>query len=160
MSDELTNFSAVRLATMMRRREVSPVEVVAAHLARVERLNPELNAVVTLAPDALERAGEVEAALMRGEDVGALCGVPVTVKDTIEVRGLRATSGSKPRAGDVPERDAPAVERLRAAGAIILGKTNASELALDYTTDNPVFGRTNNPHDLSRTPGGSSGGCA
>jgi Asp-tRNA(Asn)/Glu-tRNA(Gln) amidotransferase A subunit family amidase len=92
--------------------------------------------------------------------VGALCGVPLTVKDTIEVRGLRATSGSKTRAGYVPETDAPAVGRLRAAGAIILGKTNASELALDYTTDNPVFGRTSNPHDLSRTPGGSSGGCA
>jgi amidase len=160
MSEELTNLSATRLAGMMRRREVSPVEVVRAHLGRIERLNPQLNAVVALAPDALERAGEVEASLMRGAAAGALCGVPMTVKDTIEVRGLRATGGSKPRAGYVPESDAPAVALLRAAGAIFLGKTNASELALDYTTDNPVFGRTNNPHDLSRTPGGSSGGCA
>jgi amidase len=160
MSEELTDFSAARLAGMMRRREASPVEVVRAHLGRIEQLNPKLNAVVTLAPDALGRAGEVEAALMRGESVGALCGVPLTVKDTIEVRGLRATSGSKPRAEYVPESDAPAVALLRAAGAVIVGKTNASELALDYTTDNPVFGRTNNPRDLSRTPGGSSGGCA
>jgi Asp-tRNA(Asn)/Glu-tRNA(Gln) amidotransferase A subunit family amidase len=161
MTDErLTTYTTARLAELMRRREVSPVEVVEAHLGRIERLNPELNAVVTVAPDALERAREAEAALTRGGTVGPLCGVPVTVKDTIEVRGLRATSGSKARADYVPESDAPSVGRLRAAGAIILGKTNASELALDYTTDNPVFGRTSNPRDLARTPGGSSGGCA
>ena len=161
MTDEsLTTFSTARLAELVCRREVSPVEVVQAYLSRIERLNPNLNAVVTLAPDALERAKEAGAVLTRGGTAGALCGVPLTVKDTIEVRGLRATSGTKARADYVPESDAPAVARLRAAGVIILGKTNASELALDYTTDNPVFGRTNNPHDLSRTPGGSSGGCA
>ncbi len=97
---------------------------------------------------------------MRGEATGALHGVPVTVKDTIEVRGLPATAGTKIRAAFVPESDAVAVARLRAAGAIILGKTNTSELALDYVSDNPVYGRTNNPFDLTRTPGGSSGGCA
>jgi Asp-tRNA(Asn)/Glu-tRNA(Gln) amidotransferase A subunit family amidase len=161
MTDEgLTTLTAARLAELMRRREVSPVEVVEAHLGRIERLNPNINAVVALAPDALERAREAEAALMSGEAKGSLCGVPLTVKDTIEARGMRATSGSKARAGYAPGRDAPAVGRLRAAGAIVLGKTNASELALDYTTDNPVFGRTSNPHDPSRTPGGSSGGCA
>ena len=161
MTDEsLTTFSTTRLTELIRRREVSPVEVVRAHLERIERLNPSLNAVVTVAPDALERAREAESALMSGGPTGSLCGVPLTVKDTIEVRGLRATSGSKAREGYVPEGDAPAAARLRAAGAIILGKTNASELALDYTTDNLVFGRTNNPHDSSRTPGGSSGGCA
>ncbi|MCA1633119.1 MAG: amidase [Acidobacteria bacterium] len=160
MNDELTTFSATRLADLIRRREVSPVEVVEAYLKRIERLNPDLNSVVTLAPDALERAREAEAAVMRGGETGALCGVPMTVKDTIDVRRLRATGGSKARENYVPGADAPAVGRLRAAGAIILGKTNASEVALDYTTDNPVFGRTNNPFDLSRTPGGSSGGCA
>src|SRR5688500_9253456 len=98
MDSELTTLSASELARLVRGREVSPVEVVAAHLGRVERLNPQLNAVVTLAPDTLERAREVEAALMRGETLGALGGVPLTVKDTIEVRGLRATSGSKTRA--------------------------------------------------------------
>jgi Asp-tRNA(Asn)/Glu-tRNA(Gln) amidotransferase A subunit family amidase len=145
---------------MLRSRAVSPVEVVEAYLARIERLNPQLNAVVALAEDARERAREIEAALMRGDHVGRLAGVPVTVKDTIEVRGLRTTFGSRLRADYVPQTEGGALARLRAAGAIILGKTNASEMALDYTTDNPVYGRTNNPFDLARTPGGSSGGCA
>lgn len=160
MPDELTELSASRLAAMMRRREVSPVEVVGAHLRRIERLNPGLNAVVTLAPDALGRAREIEAALTRGEAAGALAGLPVTVKDTIEVAGLPATCGSRVRADLVPRQDATAVARLRAAGAVILGKTNTAEMALDYTADNPVYGRTNNPVDAARTPGGSSGGCA
>src|SRR2546423_1483980 len=145
---------------MIRAREVSPVEVVEAYLRRIEDLNPQLNAIVTLAPDALERAREAEAKVLSGEALGALQGVPVTVKDTIAVEGLRATSGSRVFADSVASEDAPAVSRLRASGAIILGKTNCSELALDYTSDNEVFGRTNNPHDLARTPGGSSGGCA
>jgi amidase len=157
---ELTELSAARLATMMRAREASPVEVVKAYLSRIERWNPQLNAVVTLAPDAIERAREAEAAIMHGGEVGALCGVPLTVKDTIETRGLRTTGGSLLRAGHVPTEDAPAVSRLRAAGAIILGKTNVPEMAIPYECDNPVFGRTHNPHDLSRTSGGSSGGEA
>jgi Asp-tRNA(Asn)/Glu-tRNA(Gln) amidotransferase A subunit family amidase len=160
MNEELTTFTAARLAGMIGRREVSPVDAVSAYLERIERLNADLNAVVTLAPDALERAREAEASVMRGGPQGALCGVPLTVKDTIEARGVRATGGSKARAEYVPDCDAPAVARMRAAGAIILGKTNASEMALDYTTDNSLFGRTNNPFDSSRTAGGSSGGCA
>lgn len=145
---------------MIRAREVSPVEAAEAYLRRIESLNPTLNAVVTLAPDVLERAHQAEAAVVRGESLGVLHGVPVTVKDTIEVRGLRTTYGSRVRAEHVAGEDAPAVARLRAAGAIILGKTNCAEFALDYTSENPVFGRTNNPHDHTRTPGGSSGGCA
>lgn len=160
MSDELTNFSAAQLASMIRTRAVSPVEIIEAHLRRIERLNPALNAVVTLAPDALERAREAEAAIMRGESSASLRGIPVTVKETIDVRGLRSTAGTRVREDYVPATDAPAVASLRRAGAIIIGKTNCSEMALDYTTDNPVFGRTNNPFDLTRTPGGSSGGCA
>jgi Asp-tRNA(Asn)/Glu-tRNA(Gln) amidotransferase A subunit family amidase len=139
---------------------VSPVEAVEAHLRRIESENPRLNAVVALAPDAIERAREAEGAVARGEACGALQGVPVTVKDTIDVRGLPAVYGSRVRVGHVPGEDATAVARLRAAGAIILGKTNCPEFALDYTSENPVYGRTNNPHDLARTPGGSSGGCA
>jgi amidase len=123
-------------------------------------LNPRLNALVALAPDTLEQAREAEAAAARGEARGALHGVPLTVKDTVDVRGMTAACGSRVRAGVVPEEDAPAVARLRAAGAIILGKTNCPEFALDYTSENPVYGRTNNPHDAARTPGGSSGGCA
>lgn len=158
--NELTTISLTRIAELIRKREVSPVEVAEAHLHRIEELNPFLNAIVTLAPDLLERAKDAEAALMRGESGGALHGVPVTIKDTIETAGLRTTSGSKMRIDYVPQTDAPAVARLKAAGAILLGKTNAAEMAMDYTAENPVFGRTNHPQDASLTPGGSSGGEA
>ena len=158
--NELTEKSATELAGMIRMRAVSPVEVVKAYLRRVEKLNPRLNAIVTLAPDAPERARQAEAAIRLNEKTGPLHGVPVTVKDTIETRGLRTTCGSPLRADHVPNRDAPAVALLKQAGAIVLGKTNVSELAMELTTDNPVFGRTNNPHDETRTPGGSSGGEA
>jgi amidase len=160
MSDELIKLSATKLAALIRARAVSPVEVIEAYLRRVERLNPQLNAIVTLSPDALERAREAEAAIMRGDDVGMLHGVPISVKDTIETEGLRTTSGSMLRARRVPDKDAPAVRRLKAAGAILLGKTNVPEMAIPYECDNPVFGRTNNPHDLRLTSGGSSGGEA
>lgn len=165
--NELTQVSAAHLAELIRTRSVSPVEVAAAYLARIEDLNPALNAIVTLAPDVLERAREMETAVMRSRSsrsssgpLGALHGVPLTVKDTFDVAGLRSTSGSRLRAERVPEEDARAVIHLRAAGAIILGKTNVPEMALTYDSDNPVFGRTNNPHDHTRTPGGSSGGEA
>jgi Asp-tRNA(Asn)/Glu-tRNA(Gln) amidotransferase A subunit family amidase len=160
MTGELTRLSAARAAKLIRGGELSPVDLMKAYLHRIESLNPKLNAVVTLASDALERAREAEQKLTRGEAVGALHGVPLTVKDTIDVRGVRTTRGSRVEADYVPTEDATAVARLRAAGGIIVGKTNCAELALEYTSDNPVFGRTNNPHDLSRSPGGSSGGCA
>ncbi|MFN2452867.1 MAG: amidase [Pyrinomonadaceae bacterium] len=161
MTDELTHQSAAALAALMRACRVSPVEVIEAHLRRIEFLNPRLNAVVTLAPDAIERAREAEDSVMRGdENIGVLCGVPVTIKDTIETKDLRTTSGSPLRATYIPMQDSTAVARLKAAGAIVIGKTNVSEMAMAYDADNPVFGRTNNPHDLTRTPGGSSGGCA
>jgi Asp-tRNA(Asn)/Glu-tRNA(Gln) amidotransferase A subunit family amidase len=160
MVDDLTSHSATKLVELIRARAVSPVEVAEAHLRRIEQMNPALNAIVTLAPDVIEKAREAEQAINRGDDVGRLHGLPVTVKDTIETTHLRTTSGSKVRADFVPDEDAPAVARLKAAGAIILGKTNTAELAMDYTADNPVFGRTNNPHDASRVPGGSSGGEA
>jgi Asp-tRNA(Asn)/Glu-tRNA(Gln) amidotransferase A subunit family amidase len=140
--------SLTRLAEMIRKREVSPAEVVEAHLEQISRLNPELNAIVTLAPG------------LSDFSEGPLSGVPITIKDTIETAGIRTTSGSRLRADYVPERDAPVVARLKAAGAIILGKTNAAEMAMDYTADNPVFGRTIHPLDPKLTPGGSSGGEA
>jgi len=145
---------------LIRARAVSPVEVAECYLRRSEELNPRLNAIVTVAPDVLERAREAEEQVMSGEATGALHGVPMTIKDTIETGGLRTTSGSSVRADHVPAVDAPAVARLRAAGAILLGKTNVSEMALTYESDNPLFGRTNNPHDTSLTAGGSSGGEA
>jgi Asp-tRNA(Asn)/Glu-tRNA(Gln) amidotransferase A subunit family amidase len=119
-----------------------------------------LNAIVTIAPDVIERAKAAEAAVMRGDELGALHGVPVTIKDTIETAGLRTTSGSVIRKNYVPDADAPAVARLKAAGAIVLGKSNAAEMAMDYNADNPVFGRANHPQDPNLTPGGSSGGEA
>jgi Asp-tRNA(Asn)/Glu-tRNA(Gln) amidotransferase A subunit family amidase len=150
--------SITRLAELIRNREVSPVEVLQAYLDRIDLHNPKLNAIVTIAPDAMERARDAETAVSRGDALGPLHGVPVTIKDTIETAGLRTTSGSAMRADFIPQRDAPAVARLKAAGAIVLGKTNAAEMAMDYTADNPVFGHTNNPHNPSLTPGGSSGG--
>ena len=152
--------SLTRIAELIRSGAVSPVEVAEAHLDQIGKLNPHLNAIVTLAPDLFEKAKEAESVLQGGGHVGPLHGVPVTIKDTIETAGLLSTSGSKLRADYIPAKDAPAVARLKAAGAIILGKTNASEMAMDYTADNLVFGRTNHPLDASLTPGGSSGGEA
>jgi amidase len=160
VSDEITTKSATELVALIRSRAVSPVEVVEAHLRRIEQINPSLNAIVTLAEDAVDRARVCETALMSGNDVGPLHGLPMTVKDTIDTADLWTTSGSRLRAHHVPELDAASVARLKAAGAIILGKTNVPEMAIPYETDNPVFGRANNPHDLNRTPGGSSGGEA
>jgi Asp-tRNA(Asn)/Glu-tRNA(Gln) amidotransferase A subunit family amidase len=150
-NEEHCDRSLTKLVELIRTREVSAVEVVEAHLRQISRLNPALNAIVTLAPDALDRARTAQ---------GILFGVPITIKDTIETAGLRTTSGSRLRADFVPDRDALAVARLKAAGAVIIGKTNAAEMAMDYTADNPVFGRTVHPQDAQLTPGGSSGGEA
>lgn len=160
LSAELTNKSITELAALIRSRSVSPVELVEAHLQRIDRFNPSLNAIVTIAPNALEQARAAETAVYNGSELGPLHGVPLTIKDTIDTEGLRTTSGSRLRAAYLPQRDATVVARLKAAGAIILGKTNTPEMAIPYETDNPVFGRTNNPHDLNRTAGGSSGGEA
>ena len=158
--DQLTNRSVVELAFLIKTKQLSPVEVVLDYLQRIDRLNATVNAIVTLAPDALDQAKTAEAAVLRGDVIGPLHGVPLTVKDTIATAGIRTTSGSRTRENYLPARDAEAVARLKAAGAIILGKTNTSEMAIPYETDNPVFGRTNNPYDLRLTPGGSSGGEA
>lgn len=160
LMDELVSHSATALVELIRKRAISPVEVASAYLNRIDKLNPGFNAIVTLAPDFLVQAKAAEAAVLSGEELGPLHGLPVTIKDTIETAGLRTTSGSAIRANYVPDVDAPAVARLKAAGAIILGKTNTAEMAMDYTTDNPVFGRATNPYDPLVTTGGSSGGEA
>ncbi len=160
MTEDPTAKSATELASQIRTRRISAVEVVEAHLKRIEQVNPELNAIVTIANDALDRAREADESLGGVSSIGPLHGVPLTIKDTIDTQGLRTTYGSRLRAGHVPTQDATAVARLRAAGAIILGKTNTPEMAIPYETDNPVFGRTNNPHSSKRTAGGSSGGEA
>jgi amidase len=151
---------ALEVAARIRNREVSVVEVVRAQLERIEALNPAVNAVVTLDARALEAAASADAALARGDDVGPLHGVPFTLKDSHETRGLRTTVGFPALADHVPDTDGTVAARLRAAGAVLLGKTNVPPLLLSAQTVNPIFGRTSNPHDLTRTAGGSSGGSA
>jgi amidase len=148
------------LADAIRRRDISSRELLEHYLARVERLNPPLNAVVTLDTDGASKAADdADAALARGDIRGPLHGVPMTIKDTYETAGMRTTCGLE--AWDhVPELDAEAVRRLRDAGAVIFGKTNTPTLAGDWQTFNPIFGITNNPWDTTRTTGGSSGGAA
>ncbi|MFQ5927408.1 MAG: amidase, partial [Terriglobia bacterium] len=159
--DALTALSASQMAEMIARREISPVELLEAHLARIEERNRALNAIVSLAAErARAQARAAEAAVMQGAELGVLHGVPITIKSSIDVAGLRCEAGSKLRAGNVPATDAPLVARLRAAGAIVLGTTNVPDLLMAYETDNLLYGRTNNPWDLDRTPGGSSGGEA
>jgi amidase len=151
---------AVELVAMLRRREVSSRELLEMYLRRVEAHNGALNAIVTFDVDrARERAAEADAAVARGEFLGALHGLPITVKDVFETAGLRTTAGDPELTDHVPERDAVLVARLKAAGAVIFGKTNTPTQAADGQTFNPLFGTTNNPWDLTVTPGGSSGGC-
>jgi Asp-tRNA(Asn)/Glu-tRNA(Gln) amidotransferase A subunit family amidase len=158
---ELTFLSAVAMAEQIRNKELSPIELVEAHLSRIEKLNPQLNAFVQVdAEGAIRQARAAEAAVVHREKLGPLHGVPVSIKSSMEVAGMRSEAGSKLRAGFVAARDAPLVSRLRNAGAIILGTTNAPELLMAWETDNLLYGRTNNPWDLSRTSGGSSGGEA
>jgi Asp-tRNA(Asn)/Glu-tRNA(Gln) amidotransferase A subunit family amidase len=158
---DLTLQSAVSMAEQIRKKQLSPIELVDAHLARIENLNPRLNAYVQVDAEGARRAARAaEDAVLRGEKLGPLHGVPISIKSSIEVAGLRCEAGSKLRAGLVASHDAPLVSRLRKAGAIILGNTNTPELLMAWETDNLLYGRTNNPWDLSRTPGGSSGGEA
>jgi amidase len=160
-SDGIVSASASELAEAIRSKALSSKAVVEAYLERIAKVNPKLNAVVQLtAETARKEADEADRALARGEIKGPLHGVPITIKDTLETSGVICTGCTKGRANYVPKADASAVARLRAAGGIILGKTNVPELAGAAETDNLVYGRTNNPYDLARTPGGSSGGEA
>ncbi len=159
--NDLVFLSAVFMAEQIRKKKISPVEIVDAHLAQIEKLNPKLNAFVQVdAKRAQQAAQDAEVAVMHEETLGPLHGVPVSVKSSVAVEGMLCESGTRLRAGFVPAQDAPLVARLRAAGAIVLGVTNSPELLMAWETDNLLNGRTNNPWDLQRTPGGSSGGEA
>ncbi|MCC6315103.1 MAG: amidase [Thermomicrobiales bacterium] len=159
--DDAIFASAGALAHAIRNREVSAVEVVETHLRRIAAVNPALNAVVQLrAAGALTDARRADAALAGGADPGPLHGVPITIKDSIDTADCITTGGTTGWAAFTPPRDATVVARLRAAGAILLGKTNTPELTLAFETDNAVYGQTRNPYDLARSPGGSSGGAA
>jgi len=157
--NELLDSSASRQARAIRAKEISSTELIEAHLERIQSVNPKLNAVVQLAAErALDEARAADAALSRGEIKGPLHGVPVTFKDAIETAGIISTGGTLGRHSYVPSEDAEVVRRLRAAGAIVLGKTNCPELGWAWESDNLIYGRTNNPFNLSLSPGGSSGG--
>jgi Asp-tRNA(Asn)/Glu-tRNA(Gln) amidotransferase A subunit family amidase len=157
---ELCYTPATQLAAAIRAKHLSPVEVIDAVLTRIERLNPTLNAYCTLTADLARTAARAaEAAVMRGETVGPLHGVPYSLKDLTVTKGIRTTFGSKIFEHHVPTEDAILVERLRAAGGILLGKTNTPEFGCKGFTDNRIFGTTYNPWNLKRTPGGSSGGA-
>jgi amidase len=159
--DDLIFASTARLAQAIRSKSVSSSEAVDAYLRRIDEVNPRLNAVVHITADSARQQGqEADAALARDEIHGPLHGVPMTIKDSLDTAGVISTAGTTGRACFVPEQDATVVARLRGAGAILLGKTNTPELTLSFETDNAVYGRTNNPYDLSFTPGGSSGGAA
>jgi len=153
--------SALELVVAIRNREISSRELLAHYLKRIEQYNPKINAVVTLDVErAFHLADAADAALARGESLGPLHGLPMTVKDTFETEGVRTTAGAPLHAEHIPTKDALAVARLKAAGAIVFGKTNTPVFAMDMQTYNPVFGTTNNPWDVTRSPGGSSGGSA
>ena len=162
MSDAEICFStATQLATRIRSKELSCREVVQTHLDQIERVNPKVNAVVTLVADtALEAARAADDALAHGETVGPLHGVPIAHKDLVPTRGIRTTFGSPIYANHVPDEDGLIIERLRQAGAITLGKTNVPEFGAGSQTYNAVFGPTLNPYDTTKTCGGSSGGAA
>ena len=153
--------TATEIARAIRKKQVSAVEVLEAHLAQIARHNAALNAIVTLEVEgARQRAQAADDALARDEIWGPLHGVPLTLKDVHSVAGMRTTAGFEPLSGYFPPQDGTVAVRLKAAGAIILGKTNVPVLAGDLQTHNPIFGHTNNPWNPERTPGGSSGGAA
>jgi aspartyl-tRNA(Asn)/glutamyl-tRNA(Gln) amidotransferase subunit A len=161
MSEDLCLMSATELCERIARREVSPVEVTQAVLDRAQRLQPELNCFITLCGDeAMEEARAAERAVMRGDPLGLLHGIPYTCKDLVNTRGVRTTFGSLFYQDNVPAEDAEAVARLRRQGAILVGKTTTSEFGAKCLTDAPLFGRTRNAWSAAHTSGGSSGGAA
>ncbi|MBI2203830.1 MAG: amidase [Candidatus Rokubacteria bacterium] len=158
-NDDLCFLSIAELGSLMRARTISPVEVTDAHLARIERLDPTLNAFVTvMAADAREAARRAEAELAAGQWRGPLHGVPIGVKDIFDTAGVRTTQGSAFYRDNIPAQDAESIRRLKDAGAVLIGKCNTHEFAAGSTTNNPWYGATRNPWALDRSPGGSSGG--
>lgn len=159
-TDELHWWSATDLAGAVARRELTATEVVEAHLDRISAVNPAINAIVTLVPErALAEAAEADRVAAAGGPLGALHGIPIAIKDLMDTAGIRTTYGSPIYADHVPTHDVLMVQRLRAAGAIVVGKTNTPEFGAGSHTFNPVFGATRNPYDLGKSAGGSSGGA-
>ena len=153
MTSDILCPDATRLAELIRTRQVSPLEIVQTHLDRIKAVNPKVNAIVTLAPGAITEAKAAEAAVLVGNELGPLHGVPFTAKDSIDTAGVLTQLGSPIFKGHLPEVDAVSVARLRGAGAILLAKTNIPEFSYSTVTDNLLTGRSNNPWNLDRTPG-------
>ncbi len=158
---DLVNLSAVEMVRLIGVKDITAKELMEAHLLQIERINPKVNAIVTLLPDlAIEKAEETDLAIARGEDVGILQGLPVAHKDLVPTKGIRTTFGSPIYEYNVPDHNALIVDRIQQAGAITIGKTNTPEFGAGSQTYNEVFGETLNPYDVSKTCGGSSGGAA
>src|SRR3954453_11523511 len=161
MSDDLCFLAAAELRRRIGRREISPLDVTRAVLARAEWLQPELNCFITVCADqALAQARDAERRIMTGDPLRLLEGIPFTVKDIVNTRDVRTTFGAIPYKDNVPDHDAVAVARLRAQGAILIGKTTTPEFGTKCLTDSPLFGRTRNAWSAARPSGGSSGGAA
>lgn len=159
--NDLCFLSVIELAGRLQRKQVSAREVLDAHLKQIERVNPKVNAIVTLvANQAMAQAKRADESAAKGRFLGPLHGLPIAHKDLLDTKGIRTTYGSPIFRGHVPEADALLAQRIREAGAILIGKTNTPEFGAGSQTFNPVFGATRNPHDLSKTCGGSSGGAA
>ena len=159
--DDLCFLTATQMTGLIQRRELSAREVMEAHLAQIDRVNPKVNAIVTLLPDrAMDSAREADERQARGEPLGALHGLPIAHKDLVNTKGIRTTFGSPIYRDNIPAEDALIVQRLQAAGAITIGKTNTPEFGAGSQTFNEVFGETVNPYDITKTCGGSSGGAA
>jgi len=158
---DISPFSSIyQIAEAIRTKEVSPIEMVESHLQRIAALQPKLNAFVYLDPEAGIQAFLAESAVLRGDPIGPLHGVPLTIKSSVDVAGWPAPAGSALRMGYIPQHNAPLVARLKAAGAILLGNTNTPEFLMAYETDNLTHGKTSNPWNLQYSAGGSSGGEA
>src|SRR5712671_4592709 len=150
---QIYQLSLAKMSELVRSRKLSPVEVVRAHLDRIGELNPKLNAFIELRTEAALSEAKLAEEMVGSGELGSLHGVPLSIKSSIAVSGLRFECGSPTRRAIVASHDAALVQRLKRAGAIILGNTNVPEMLMAYETENPLYGRSNNPWDLSRTPG-------
>jgi amidase len=160
-SPDFLFWSATRIAREIRDGNLTSSEVVGGCLDRIEQVNPKINAVVQLVAErALREAGEMDRLAARNQFMGPLHGVPISLKDSLDTAGMVSTGGTMGRKDFIPDEDAPVVQRLRAAGAVLMAKTNTPELTLSGETNNAIYGRTSNPYDLTRSPGGSSGASA
>ncbi len=160
-TSDILNMSVHQLTKLILKKKISSYEIVSAFVKRIEKVNPSLNAVVVFRPEeALKEAKKADEEFSRGKSNGVLHGIPCTIKDSFDTEGIITTGGTLGRSNFIPTRNATVVQRLKDAGAIIMGKTNTPEFTMGFLTDNLVYGKTKNPFDLNRTPGGSSGGAA